>query len=145
MRKQNPLPWLSLLLFAGAAVAHQGVKDPQVQARMDAMSDIAAATKVLGEMARGTRTFDAETAQRAAVSIAEQSARVPDLFRIAATDPMSEALPEIWENFEDFTERTRAMEEAARRAVTLQTEADLTAALASIGETCKSCHKLYRE
>ncbi|NND21494.1 MAG: hypothetical protein HKO14_05350, partial [Silicimonas sp.] len=46
-----------LLLVASAALAHQGVKNPAVKARMDVMSAIGDNTKLLGRMAKGEVAF----------------------------------------------------------------------------------------
>lgn len=135
----------ALAMIAAAALAHEGVKDPQVKARMDAMEEIAAATKVLGQMARGATAFDAEEAHGAAASIAARAAEVPALFEAQADDPTSEALPAIWQNFGDFTAKAGAMEQAARAATAISSPADLGPALSALGTTCKDCHGPYRE
>ena len=58
-----------ILLTATAALAHQGVKNKAVMARMNAMSEIAKNTKTLGEMAKGATTFDAEAAREQTQSL----------------------------------------------------------------------------
>ncbi len=133
------------LLVPAAVLAHEGVKNPAVMARMDVMSQIGAETKVIGQMVKGEIPFDVDKARAAVTAIAEQSTKVPGLFEAREDDPKSEALPAIWENFPDFTAKTEAMEEAARAASNLQTSEELAAALGAIGETCKDCHRSYRE
>lgn len=135
----------ALVLPATVVLAHEGVKNQAVKARMDLMGQIAAETKVIGEMAKGTTPFDAARARAAAAAIADHSTRVPALFEAPEDDPKSEALPAIWEDFADFTRLTEEMEQAARRATGLETADDLAAALADLGARCKDCHKLYRE
>ena len=135
---------LLMLVAASAAFAHAGVKDPDVMARMEGMSRTAAAAKTLGEMVKGQQPFDAEAAQAAAARIADEAAEIPDLFRNAAQDPKSEALPLIWERYEDFTDKAAAMGTAAADA-RIETEADLARAFKAIGATCQSCHAVYRE
>ena len=49
------------LAATSAALAHTGVKNAQVMARMEAMEQIAAATKTLSEMAKRQIPFDAAT------------------------------------------------------------------------------------
>lgn len=138
------LACLAALLAASAVVAHQGVTNPAVMARMQGMSALAAETKLLGEMAKGARSFDAAAAQAATAAIAAHGAEIPALFKAPETDPKSEALPAIWEDFARF-------EAAASALVTAAQAADLTApeglapALAAIGATCGACHKRFRE
>lgn len=133
------------LLTATAAFAHGGVKNPAVMARMDAMAKIAENAKVLGQMAKGQKPFDARAARTAAAAIATHSGQVPDLFRTEETDPKSEALPEIWQEFDRFTQISDDLTEAAAAAEqTIRTKRDLRPALKAIGRTCKSCHRDYR-
>ncbi len=132
-------------ILPATVFAHEGVKNAAVMARMDVMSQIGAETKVIGQMVKGETPFDADRARAAVTAIAEHSAKVPGLFEAPEDDPKSEALPAIWEDFPDFTAKTVAMEDAARAAASLETPEDLAAALGAIGETCKDCHKTYRE
>ena len=134
-----------VLFFAGAALAHQGVQNPAVMERMHAMKTIGENTKVLGQMAKGVVAFDAARARAAAAEIAVQAGRTPGLFDAPETDPKSEALPAIWENFPDFTTKSEALRAAAEMARSIETPQDLTAALGAIGATCKACHSEYRE
>lgn len=133
------------LMAASAALAHQGVQNPAVMARMNGMSAIAKNIKTLGQMAKGTSAFDAEAARSAAAAIAEHAAAVPQLFEAKETDPKSEARPEIWANFGDFSSKAQELETlAAGYAQSLSVSSDLNAAMAALGATCKSCHADYR-
>lgn len=132
--------------LAGAAWAHSGVKNPAVMARMNAMSGVQEGMKVLGDMAKQTRAFDAEAAQQAAVKIAGHAEETPALFEAQEDDPKSEARPAIWENFADFTAKSDAMRDTARAVSANMTSLDdVRAGLKQLGETCTACHKLYRE
>ncbi len=145
--KIPPVVFFAASLIAATAVpAHQGVQNPAVKARMDAMGVISDNTKVLGKMAKGERVFDPLAARDAAQIIATTAIDVPGLFEAPETDPKSEALPAIWEEFDDFVAKTQDMAAAAQAASTgIETMADLQSALSSIGGTCKACHELYRE
>ena len=134
------------LFLATAALAHDGVKNPAVKARMEAMGLIGANTKILGQMAKGEIAFDADKARAAAATIAEQAERAPALFEANETDPKSEALPAIWENFADFTAKAGALQMATTTAAqAIAGPADLGPQLGQIGGTCKACHSKYRE
>lgn len=144
MRKSGGLSVAAALLAATAALAHQGVKNPAVKARMHAMDTIGLHTKVLGQMAKGEIEFDAAVAREAADGIAGEAAKMPDLFEAPEDDPVSEARREIWANFDDFTMKSEAMRKAALTAAISDAD-DLGPALARIGAACKACHELYRE
>lgn len=135
----------TIMLVATAALAHSGVKNATVKARMDAMSGIAAEMKTLGLMAKGTSAFNANQAKAAAAAIASHAANTPELFRAEEDDPKSEATPAIWTNFEDFTTKAGALEDiAGNLSMSISSSADLGPAMKSLGDTCKACHKDYR-
>ena len=113
---------------------------------MHAMGQIATHMKTLGDMAKGVTRFDVAKARTASKTIATHAAETPGLFRPEEHDPKSEALPSIWENYDDFTAKAA---EAERTALELSASiyewSDLEPALRRLGATCASCHKAYRE
>lgn len=137
---------IGLIFAATTALAHQNVQNPAVKARMDAMGAIAENTKTLGAMAKGAVEFDAAQARRAAAAIAEHAAKTPELFRVQENDPKSEALPQIWQTFDDFTAKSVALKTlAAQLSTSLSEHADLQPALMALGAQCKACHGTYRQ
>ena len=144
--KLAPFTGIVALLVAGAAFAHQGVKNPAVMARMNGMSAIAEDMKTIGNMAKGTIQFDAAKAQQALKDIASQASKTPSLFEANEDDPKSEARPEIWSNFDDFTAKAVELETLANQlAPSIEERDDLRSVLRLMGENCKSCHGTYRE
>ena len=137
---------LTAILVAGTALAHSGVKNPAVKARMDAMMAIGKETKTLGEMAKGAMPFDLKAAQTAAAAIADHAASTPGLFEANETDPKSEAKASIWVNFDDFTAKATELEVVAKDlSSSITSSDDLGSAMMALGATCKSCHAAYRE
>ncbi|MEP3277686.1 MAG: cytochrome c [Stappiaceae bacterium] len=144
--KSRTLLVVSALVAATGALAHQGVNNTVVKARMDSMSEIAENIKILGNMAKGTDKFDAESARTAAGVIADEAAKTAVNFEAQETDPKSEAKTEIWDNFEDFSRKANELERVALGYSSSITNLDeLRAAMGTLGETCKSCHSVYRK
>lgn len=134
-----------LALIASAALAHQGVKDPAVMARMQGMGEIGKAMKTLGEMAKGEAAFNRKAARSAAKAIRAHAAQTPALFEAPATDPKSEARPKIWKQFDDFTAKSKALEKvAADLSGSIRNPDDLRTGVAALGAACKACHSEYR-
>lgn len=134
------------LLLATGALAHTGVKNAAVKARMDGMSAIANEMKTLGQMSKGVIPFDAAQARTATAAIAKHAAETPALFKAEEDDPMSEAKADIWENFDDFTKKSKTLATlASELSVSIEADSDLAPALKALGATCQSCHKPYRE
>ncbi|MEM6385644.1 MAG: cytochrome c [Pseudomonadota bacterium] len=136
----------SVAVTTSAAFAHEGVKNPAVMARMHGMKDIAKELKVLGRMANGATAFDQTTAKTALVSMARHAGEAPTLFEAPEDDPKSEALPAIWEDFEDFTNKAIELETIASNLASSVTSLDdLAPGLQKLAANCKSCHTAYRE
>jgi len=145
MKRYN-LTALLFVLSAGVAVAHSGVQNAAVKARMDAMSSIGAEMKTLGLMAKGTTKFDMNAARVAAATIETHAAATPALFAAQEDDPKSEAKAAIWTNFDDFAAKAKDLETVALQlSKSIAGQNDLGPAMASLGATCKSCHSAYRE
>ncbi|PTX57817.1 cytochrome c556 [Litoreibacter ponti] len=132
------------LVLASAAFAHQGVKDSQVLARMELMKEVAADMKVLGQMAKGQTAFDASKARTSAANLSAHATETIRLFEANATDPKSEALPAIWENFPEFTAQAQDMG-AAADALKLGSDAEFRESFTALAQTCGSCHKTFRQ
>lgn len=137
---------VALVALGTAALAHGGVKDKDVMARMEVMKTIGDQMKIIGSMAKDEAGFDAGAANAAVTEIAAQSAQIATLFESRADDPKSEALPAIWEDWEHFTQLASAAETTAEGMIgTISAEADLGPALGKLGGTCKACHSKYRK
>lgn len=135
-----------MVALAGTALAHSGVQNAAVKARMHAMNQIGADTKVLGQMAKGETGFDAAAARAAAARIAQHAGQTPALFEAREDDPKSEARPEIWADYADFTARAHDLERVAGDlSRQIAAPADLRAAIPMLAGACKACHSKYRE
>ncbi len=146
MKQFHILLCVMAVLLCGTALAHTGVKNPAVKARMASMSGIAAELKTIGEMAKGKTAFDQQQARAAAAAIAVYAAQTPELFAQEEDDPMSEAKPEVWQNFDDFTAKSDALERLSRDLATrISSQADVQTAVKELAQSCKDCHRIYRE
>lgn len=131
------------LVIAGAAFAKDGVQDPTVKARMDLMGTIAANTKVLGQMAGGEAAFNADAAATAKANIAAAAAEIPAKFEPQATDPVSDAKPDVWTNWADFMTKSETLL-AQTEALDTSSLESVQAGMAGIGGACKACHSVYK-
>jgi cytochrome c556 len=132
-----------LVLAGGVAFAKEGVQDPTVKARMELMGTIGMNVKTLGDMAGGKTAFDAAAAEAAKAAIVAAAAEVPVKFEPQATDPVSEAKPDIWANWADFTAKAEALG-AAATAVDTSSLDGVKAGMGGVGGACKACHAVYR-
>lgn len=133
----------ALLALATAAVAHKGVENPAVLERMQLMTSIKDHTATLGEMLKGAAPFDADRAKAARAALARDAARIPALFEAPETDPKSEAVPAIWDEWDAFEEIAQEMEEAAL-ALDLEDAGGLKQSFGAYAGTCRACHERFR-
>ena len=137
---------LILVALGTAALAHSGVKDKDVMARMMGMSDLSERMKLIGSMAKGEAPFDAAAVNAALAGMSEDASAMPALFEPQATDPKSEALPAIWEEFDTFTARADELAQVtARLSGTVASVEDLRPVMQQVGAACRNCHADYRE
>lgn len=136
---------ICLTITATAALAHTGVKNPDVLARMEVMKGIADHTKLIVQMSRGIVAFDTDQMKAAAAGIEASASETIAKFKIRAEDPKSEALPAIWDDWQQFETLTLEMGQAAAEVSNATSPAELALAAKALGETCAACHKAFRE
>ena len=138
---------LAIITFAiamsGATIHAHSVENPSVQKRMDVMKEIKGAMGVLGGMAKGAIAFDATAAGAAQNTLVEQSGMVAATFEANETDPKSEALPAIWENWDTFVELAEDLTFAAE-GLDASSLDGVRSGLGNIGASCGACHKKFR-
>jgi len=130
-------------LLGGAALAHQGVSNPVVKARMEVMGQIKDATSVIGNMAKGSIAFDSEKAGAAKSILLKTAKDIPLKFETHETDPKSEALPEIWQRWDDFVAMSDDMVKVVE-TIDVSNAQTLKASMGALGQSCGRCHKAYR-
>lgn len=142
--------WYGAVLLVGSvaagAFAHTDVENPAVLARMDNMKAMADQMEVLVPMARGAADLEPQRITEALDALQQSAAEVPRLFRVPEMDPQSEALPDIWENLDDFVGRSEELLEIAGDASGSQfnDRQDLLQLVREIGSSCSGCHEEYR-
>jgi cytochrome c556 len=137
---------LLLAAFTAYALAHEGAKGV-VKERMDLMKGQQKATKVIGDMAKGKTRFDAAKAAKAARELETTTRKIPDLFPKGSSGHPSEALDEIWTDWDAFSGDAADAEAAAKAlAATLEGAAgqDWKEGFKKLISACKSCHESFR-
>jgi cytochrome c556 len=135
------------LLAAGAgfALAHEGATGV-VKERMDLMKGQAKQMKLIGEMAKGKKKFDAAKAAAAAHDLGRSTKRIPELFPEGSNKHPSEALDAVWKEWDRFKGDAHDAE-AAADALAAALEASDPAwkgAFQTMTDACKTCHESFR-
>ena len=135
--------YTALILLAVPVLAHGDVQNPAVKERMANMDTLKQGMGIIGGMAKGAVAFDADQAQAAITSLLTASESITSKFEANETDPKSEALPAIWTNWDDFSEKADDLT-FMLDAMDVSSLDSLRAGLGNIGGACGACHKQYR-
>jgi len=135
----------ALLITPSALVAHEEATGV-VKERMDLMETQKEAMKVLGAMAKGKAPFNAAEASAAAQEIETTAAKIPELFPEGTVGEPSEAKPEIWTQWDEFTADAEQLKTAATalKAALDGDSPEWQAEFKGVIDSCKTCHKTFR-
>ena len=111
--------------------------------RSKLMQNIRLEFSVLARMTREKIEFDESLATSACLNLLRFAASTPAIFEDDDLPINSEALPEIWENWDDFVSKSEDLE-FALEGVDTSTLIDLRNSLGNVGASCGSCHQKYR-
>ncbi|HEU4618084.1 MAG TPA: cytochrome c [Gammaproteobacteria bacterium] len=102
---------------------------------------------LMGGMARGDVPADEMKFKTAASNLAVLSAMVPDAFMENLTVPQSRAMPEIWQNWNDFKMKAQQFADAAAATNMAAQSGGIEGAKGAVqqlGQACGGCHRNYR-
>ena len=127
-------------------LAHSGVLNKDVAARMTLMSSMGRNMGVLGKMLQKKAPFDRGKAVEAINNIEQLAVETPTVFEKRVLDPKSEAKALIWEEFEAFTKISIGLATSAKQlSSSMKSFDDLRPTLISLSQSCKECHSRFRE
>ncbi|MES9854061.1 MAG: cytochrome c [Candidatus Thiodiazotropha sp. L084R] len=138
----------SFILFHTGAPAIAGDVEKAVDYRQGVMNVFSWNMKAMGDMMKGKTSYDqklfAEHAQELATAA---KLNVLKGFPEDSESDESDALPDIWMDFEDFEDKYRQMGVAAKALNEAAQSGDksvMGVALKKAGKGCKACHKKYK-
>lgn len=135
----------ALISLAATSYAHNGAMGI-VKERMDGMSAMGKALKATSEMLKGTRAFDPVAAKDHAELIKSNSgAAMIKLFPEGPVQAVSEARPEIWTDWDRFSDLAMDLEGAAQALMDGSTSEIDQGAFKRVADACAACHKSYRQ
>lgn len=135
------------ILLSGGVMAHGDAKGI-VKERMTLMKNIGKEMKKTGAMIKGKKAFDPTKISSYAKTISETSPHIPDLFPQHSLQKPTEALPAIWEEWDQFSALSQKLTEEANKLHDIAQNGDrraITMQFAKVGKVCSSCHSDYRK
>jgi cytochrome c556 len=128
------------------ATAMHAQADP-IKERMQLMKENNDHAKVVVQMVKGQRPYDAKAVAAAFAQWHETAQKLPGLFPPnSKTGEKTRAAPKIWDNKKDFDAKAAAFKKVvADNRVKAEGSLDgLKVALSAVGKACSNCHDDYR-
>jgi len=143
--KQILMSVVIIIIFCFSAVseAHKGATGV-VKERMDSFKKSQQDIKALYASIRGGNLDEIKTYS---MSLAEWAAVMPEYFPEGSGGGVSDASVKIWEDFDGFKEAAKKFEVAALSVVEAANLSDIDAIMAAastVGNSCKSCHRKFK-
>lgn len=134
---------VAALIPPAAAIAQS--EPPQV-ARQNLMEQNGDATKLVGDMLKGVRPYDAAAATSALSGISADIRMFVTLFPEGTeTGYKTRALPAIWTDRAGFDAAGQKLDAAATAASAATASAEtLGPAFGAVGQACRGCHEEFR-
>lgn len=145
----NKILWPVALIILSVSVplsAHDGATGV-VKERMEVMKSIRDDMKSLRNVVRGRDTYNQRKFLDRVQSIKAVSGDIPALFPEGSLQKPSEALPAIWDNWDDFTSQANNFHESVislEQAVMSDDLRSIKSTFRSVAQTCKACHDDYQ-
>lgn len=136
-----------LIIASGLAFAHSGASGI-VKERMDMMGEIGDSMKIIGTMIKGESDYDAKAAKAAAMTIYGHASHISEMFPEGSTQKPTEALPAIWNNWDEFERIANIMKDTAKELADVAGAASdasqIRVQFGAVGKSCGSCHEKFR-
>jgi cytochrome c556 len=134
---------------AGAAPAGPTPAERAIEYRQAVFKIVAGNFGPLSQAAQGKADFKAETATRQAARLSQIATFIGDSLPDVSKEGKTRALPAIWTNRKefdqiaaDFATHTKTLAEVTENSSSAGEE--FKAAVAAVGNDCKSCHDKFR-
>lgn len=137
---------LVALAMSGPAQAHKGATGV-VMHRMNMMKDLQKAMRDMAAMLQGKRRYDQARFDTHIATIRAHARHMPAMFPKGSNPKPSEALPEIWGNWNDFLVLVKALEKSADHLENAVKQGDrngVRRAFVGVARTCSGCHRRFR-
>jgi cytochrome c556 len=147
MKRSHTLAWAAA---AGSALAlsvtFAATAGTPAEDRRTVMKDVGFAMRDGVAYVSGQSPWDAAKAGALMKRVAGHAKKLATLYPASsASDPKTEAAPNIWKNKPDFEKRLAEMGTLATAAGNAKTLDAYKPAFQKVSGTCKSCHDVYRK
>lgn len=151
MNKQIALFVVYFIVGISSVHGHTGATGI-VKERMDAMKDMGDRSKIVADMYKGKSEFEQSALAEAADAFALHGSNMVEQFpdtKASRSGSKTEALPKIWEEWEDFNELVidfiASSEQLQNTVASTDDPLQLKKAFFQTTKSCSGCHKRFRK
>lgn len=144
----NKLAVISLsAALLSAPVAATAQEDPNITYRQKVMGSLGANIGAVSDVLKFSLPLAANIESHAA-QMKRASALIPSAFEAEVAEGLTDAKPNIWQEWEEFEEYAADLEEATAALEEVAAGGDaaaIGAQLKKVGDACKQCHEEFRK
>lgn len=144
---------LTVLALAGGLISTalvstaQDDRDPVITYRQKVMQSMGANLGAIGDTLKFSLPYQANIEVHAG-QISNAASLIPSAFENIVSEGLTDAKPEIWEEFEEFEEYAGEVEDASAKLAEVAAGGDAAAIgqqVKAVGDACKQCHDEFRK
>jgi cytochrome c556 len=145
---------ITLGLFAGLGLslsfvaAQENENKPLLDYRQNLMVGQRASMASMGDILKFKMPYDAAHFAAHARNIGGYAALIPDAFETKIAEGRTDAKPEIWDNWDDFVAKAKALGNESEKLAAAAATGDMKAVaphVKAVSDACRGCHDSYRK
>jgi len=146
MLRTKVLPGLAVVMGVAVVASGLAIADDPITIRKGMMKDVGGATKQSVQMIKGEIPFDAAKAKANMDVIANWNGFASQFPKGTETGNQTTASPKVWQTFDDFDAKGKAMAAHAAKAAAAASHGldAFKVAFGEVSQSCRSCHQDYR-
>ena len=131
-----------------AQLSAQSSEENLVAYRQRLMTAHGASMGSIGDVLKFKLDYGSKHIAIHAKNISEYAKLIPDAFKTEITAGATDAKPEIWKNWDEFTAKAKTLETEAAKLATVAASGEMSAMMPQVkatGDSCRGCHDVYRK
>lgn len=140
-----------VVLALGAVALTLSAQDepaPALQYRQKLMQGHRASMGSIGDIMKHKLPVGMKHVAGHATALSNYAALIPGAFEEKVSEGLTDAKPEVWQNWNDFLAKASNLEQAAKTLASAAEGGDMQAVmggLKGVGDACRGCHDNYRK
>lgn len=147
-RKWSLVLVAAMLLGIGIAFVHAQEDEQVIVYRQRLMKGHGASMGSIGDIMKYKLPVGTAHVAMHAKALTEYAGMIPEAFEKKSPMGLTDAKPEVWDDWDDFVMKANTLQEAAGKLATAAESGEMAQvmpALKGVGDACRGCHNVYRK